>query len=221
MATLMQYGRVGKPVKMNSLPTPSSLYEDVIVLVDGTLYQCIDDDGTFVWTTDGLSGPLEMPIIRFVNASYRNGLDAPSSSNPITFTVRIMGGTLKVGDRLQICSKRLNTWSVTKGQETTTRGRRYQLKAFAYYEITEKDLNKEYLHITINPDENWKYIYRNNRKVSGPSPNQSYSSMYFRIRRPRYDKYGNTIDDALFSNIEKVDYTYVRQTEYGRRIHIK
>lgn len=49
MATLIQYGQVGRPVKMLKLPTASSDYKDVLALIDDSLYRCVNTEGEYEW----------------------------------------------------------------------------------------------------------------------------------------------------------------------------
>lgn len=52
MATLIQYGQVGKPIKMNSLPQASPIYKGTIVLINDVLYMCVvNSQGSCEWAT--------------------------------------------------------------------------------------------------------------------------------------------------------------------------
>ena len=166
-----------------------------------------DDDG-------GVS--LEMPIIRFIGLRGNKVLnDIPASyelyeEQNLTFTIGIMGGSLKVGDTLQMCGMR--TFKKSPKNPATKR----KLRRFAEYLITEDDLDRSALELTVTPTKNaFAHLGHNNRQSGGPS------IYYFRIRRPvgslQNNASGMTVN-AKFSNVVPVSMLNIKgqvdDTEY-------
>lgn len=106
-----------------------------------------DEDGNLL-TVDvsgeggGASSNNGMPTIRLVTVRDTDGTMSITENNPLTFTVEITSGSLQVGDQLQICNKELYTY---KGKAQ----KRYKLRRFAEYVVTEDDLNKKHLYLSV------------------------------------------------------------------------
>lgn len=128
-----------------------------------------------------------MPIIRLAIARPTKMDNSISEINPLIFTVEILSGNLKVGDKLQLCSRKLFTYN------KLGLPRRYKLKKFAEYVITENDLSKQFLTISIGTQKELKELLRS------PSLNMLYPK-YIRIRRPYYDEFGDELSYSNFSN---------------------
>lgn len=135
-----------------------------------------------------------LPKIRFAN--FTSVKDEDNNVTAYRFTVENMGGgTLQVGDKLQICCKR----KYPHGKQ--------KLRKMAEYIITEDDLNYRFLKIEVDPtDESvQKWLFRNNRAGGGGG---TLSAMYFRLKRvTAYNNDGEECN-AIFSNVETVWKTY-------------
>ena len=148
--------------------------------------------------TDNSAGAsFALPMIRFANLTTVKEDDYVVA---FRFTVENLGGgTLQVGDKLQICCKRKYV------------GGKYKLRCMAEVEITEDDLNYRFLKIEINPRSNnvQKWLYRNDHSGSYPTM----SLMYFRLKRvTKYDDSGDECN-AIFSNVEQVWKTYTGEID--------
>ena len=140
----------------------------------------------------------EMPRIRFAN--FKNDEDI------YRFTVENMGGgTLQVGDKLQICCRRKYS------------NKKIKLRKMAEYILTEEDLNSKFLKIEVDPsDENvWKWLFRNDKYDSGAG---TLSAMYFRLKRVTAWNDSGEECNAIFSNVEQVWKTYSTHYEDGEYI---
>lgn len=149
---------------------------------------------------------LEMPLIRFVGLRGDNFLSShPVTPLSISFSIEIIAGSVQVDDTLQICSMR--TFSVCPRNARKKR----KLRRFAEYVITEDDLDKRVLTLTVHPQEAaFKYMAHNNRQSGGPG------IIYFRIRRPVGDLQANDSGmsvSAKFSNVVPVQIMYA-QSEF-------
>ena len=51
MAIYIQYGRIGKPIKLGKLPTASVVYLGVIADIYGKLYRCVAQGEGYAWIT--------------------------------------------------------------------------------------------------------------------------------------------------------------------------
>lgn len=121
----------------------------------------LDDTGlSRVWTkiktlVSESGDSLEMPIIKYVGARDVNNTMLISASNPLTITVKVIGGTLQVGDELQFCEMKLSTWSGKKGGRghevngTILKNRQYRLHVLTRYVITSDDINSNFLRLTF------------------------------------------------------------------------
>ena len=49
MARYIQYGRIGKPIKLGKLPTASVVYLGVIADIYGKLYRCVQEGDGYAW----------------------------------------------------------------------------------------------------------------------------------------------------------------------------
>ncbi len=49
MAIYIQYGRIGKPIKLGKLPTASVVYLGVIADIYGKLYRCVAQGEGYAW----------------------------------------------------------------------------------------------------------------------------------------------------------------------------
>lgn len=145
-------------------------------------------------TPEVVPSSLEMPLIRFIGLrgnNYLSNLDG--EEQPVNFVIGIIAGSLQVGDTLQICGMR--TFSPSEKNPIKKR----KLRRFAEYEITESDLNKKSLTLTVYPTKNvFAFLAHNNRQSGGPC------DYFFRIRRPVGDLQANESGmsvDAKFSNV--------------------
>lgn len=133
----------------------------------------------------------EMPTIRLATVRDTNGSMVISADNPLTITVEITSGALQVGDQLQLCARKLYTYQ----KDETSRERRYKLRAFMNYEISESDLTRKHLMLHIGEDWAIKELCRGGGQNS---PSRRYPK-YIRIRRGYMREDGST-EDAKFSN---------------------
>ena len=140
---------------------------------------------------------LEMPLIRFIGLRGDNVLsNLDGEEYPVQFMIEIIAGAVQVGDTLQICGMR------TFCESPRNPVRKRKLRRFAEYVITEEDLDKRYLILTVNPTRNaFAHFRRTNRQSGGPA------MYYFRIRRPVGDLQANDsgmTNSARFSNVVPV-----------------
>lgn len=149
----------------------------------------------------------EMPQIRFTSATGSTDNDTTpnlfvDAENPLKLTVEIVGGgALQVGDQLQVCYRKRFNGSMANGFK-----RKYKLQRFAEYVVTEEDLDKQYLTVSVaceygSVDKMLHHAYRglfHDGKAGEIAP------LYLRIRRPKggmqNNDSGQTVD-AEFSNI--------------------
>lgn len=149
----------------------------------------------------------EMPQIRFTSATGSTDNDTTpnlfvDAENPLKLTVEIVGGgALQVGDQLQVCYRKRFNGSMANGFK-----RKYKLQRFAEYVVTEEDLDKQYLTVSVvceygSVDKMLHHAYRglfHDGKAGEIAP------LYLRIRRPKggmqSNDSGQTVD-AEFSNI--------------------
>ena len=143
------------------------------------------------------SSSLEMPLIRFVGLRGNRTLsNLDGEEYPVQFMVEIIAGSVQVGDALQICAMR------TFSESPENPKAKKKLRRFAEYVITEDDLDKRFLTLTVPPTKKvFAYIKHNNMSLGGPGV------FYFRIRRPKGEIQGNASGmtvDAKFSNVVPV-----------------
>lgn len=133
-----------------------------------------------------------LPFIRYAN--FKNLKDEEDNIVGYRFTVENLGGgTLQVGDKLQICCRRRYT------------GGKYKLRQMAERLITEEDIGQRFLKIEVPNAEfaSEKWLFKNDR--NGPP---TLSAMYFRLKRvTAYNESGFECN-AIFSNVEQVWKTY-------------
>ena len=190
------YGEEYKKITASAMPT------------DETLLAIFNTNTTVQGSpSSNNSNGLEMPQIRFTSAtgSTDDGLTPNlyvNEVNPLKLTVEIVGGgALQVGDQLQVCHrKRFN------GSRANDFRRKYKLQRFAEYVVTEEDLDKQYLTVSItcnlaSEDKMLKHAYRGlfHDGMAG-----NIAPLYLRIRRAKGNMQtndsGQTVD-AEFSNI--------------------
>jgi hypothetical protein len=154
-----------------------------------------------------------LPRIRFANFAKVNNEEGAFNYR---FTVENLGGgTLQVGDKLQICCRRKYNDS-----KKETISRLSKLRMMAEYVITEDDINQRFLKIEVDPnsDSAPKWLFRNDRYGTNHS---TLSAMYFRLKRvTKYDSDGLECN-AIFSNVEKVWKTYITLPYGGWELYIK
>lgn len=148
--------------------------------------------------------PYELPRIRFAN---HYAIDNEDGSRTFVFTVENLGGgTLQVGDLLQICCRR--RYSSNSGI------RKYKLRKQLEYIITEEDINQRFLKLEYNVASGEcshdKWLFKNDRNSFKAS---SLSPLYFRFKRPIIDGQGREIN-AIFSNVETVWKTYIQEEPF-------
>lgn len=142
----------------------------------------------------GGGSSLTMPIIRMGSATDTNNTMEISDDNPLTFTVEVIGGELQVGDELQLCAMKLFTYA-NKETDDGSRIRKYKMRQFAKYTITEEDLSKRYLSIAVAGEVERRELLRGGGTTTSTVHN--YYTKYLRIRRTHPD---NPDNNALFSN---------------------
>lgn len=157
-------------------------------------------------SSSGDESSTRMPTIRYTGLRGNNilsNLDGEEST--VDFTVEIADGSVQVGDTLQICAMR--TFSESPMNPKTKK----KLRRFAEYVITEDDLDKRFLTLTVPPTKKvFAYIKHNNMGLGGPG------IFYFRIRRPKGEIQGNASGmtvDAEFSNVVPVSMLNI-QSDY-------
>ena len=159
-------------------------------------------------TNDSTNG-FEMPQIRFVNQAQL-WIGEVSEDNPLKLTVEIVGGgALQVGDALQICRRKLYNYSKKdeNGEVIETYSKR-KLVRFAEYIVTEEDLDKRFLTLTITgaPDKEQFALSHNGR-----ADDMRHAQRFIRIRRPKGELQNNDSGmtvDASFSNVVPIWWTY-------------
>lgn len=153
-----------------------------------------------------------MPQIRFANFQKVELWDEETEtlSTRYRFTVENLGGgTLQVGDKLQICCRR----KYPNGKK--------KLRRMADIEITENDLNQRFLKIEVDPEDESveKWLFRNDRNQSSVT---TLSAMYFRLKRvTKYSDSDGKECNAIFSNVEQVWKTYILPCNGGWELNIK
>lgn len=154
-----------------------------------------------VWADSRLQTGLSAdtaPVIRFIGAHDVDGTGVPKTTNPMTFTIEVLSGEVKVGDEIQLCYRKLKRY---KGKK-----RRYPLVAFDSYTITEADIGKRYLSVSYVPSSVMAAHFKRNYN-NGTSG--SYTNFRF-IRIARYlDGNGNIVSrtgdirSSVISNAER------------------
>ena len=155
----------------------------------------------------------EMPQIRFVGMpcngffgfvdwSQING-DEIQTHEEVKFTIEIVGGgALQVGDTLQIC--RMASYGRWCDNNSIARPNKRKLRRLIEYAITEEDLDKRFITITVPYNaKGIKLLTKAPMRKCDPSP------IYFRIRRPMGEinsggNGGGMTVDAQFSNVVSV-----------------
>lgn len=133
----------------------------------------------------------DMPTIRLVTTKIPDKDSPISASNPLTLVVEVSGAPLQIGDELQVCTRKLYTYGAT---DTTVRSKRYKLRRFAGYVITEADLNNNTFYIPIDSKHAICEMLRGGDKYKF-----AYSK-YLRVRRPIND---NT--NAKMSQVDRFE----------------
>lgn len=149
----------------------------------------------------------EMPQIRFTSATGTN-VDGQTpnlhvdTTHPLKLTVEIVGGgALQVGDQLQVCHRKRFNGSQANGYR-----RKYKLQRFAEYVVTEEDLDKQYLTVSVTCEygSTDKMLHHAHRGLFHDGRADNIAPLYLRIRRPKgnlqTNDSGQTVD-AEFSNI--------------------
>ena len=170
-----------------------------------TLIAWIKSNATKQSSSSG--GSFEMPQIRFAN---QIGGSSIREENPLKLTVEIIGGgELKVGDTLQLCRMKNYTYRTKdKNGNTIKYLRKKKLCCFVEYTITEEDVDKRFLTVTLtNSNE------KENRAINHSSDCLSgrIARRYLRIRRPKGElqsNYSGRTVDANFSNVVPIQWTY-------------
>lgn len=168
--------------------TDRVIFNTACVLSDNTIYY---GQSTISNGGGGGNANLTMPIIRMGPVSDVNGTMEISQDNLLTLTAEVIGGNLQVGDVLQLCAMRLYTyWN----EDGTGRIRKYKMRTFCNHEVTEEDLGKRYIPITIENSYQLQNLLRGGGRYNSTVHN--YYTKYMRIRREHPDN----PDNALFSN---------------------
>lgn len=162
-----------------------------IIAGNGIEFTPNQDGSRMTINATGGGSSFTMPIIRLGNVSDIDGTMVITESNPLKFRVEVIGGELQVGDELQLCSRRLYTYMNDTGDG---RIKRYKLRQFVKYIITEEDLTKRYILISVAYNGEIKELLRGGGKPNSTVNN--YYTKYLRIRRTHPDNPYN----ALFSN---------------------
>ena len=185
-------------------------------IVDGKLY--LTQDGEIIssgltlptseggGTADG-GTPLSMPMIRFANACFGGNIISTvvSEENPLKLTVEIVGGgPLQVGDALQACVRKSYKYGIyNKDGECLGSRAKHKLRRFAQYTITEDDIGKRFLTLTLTARQGTSEEHALFHS-GGQNQADNLSTIYLRIRRPKGALQDNTSGmtvDAEFSNI--------------------
>ena len=156
--------------------------------------------------TEETSNGFEMPQIRFTSATGSTENDTPmlyvDADNPLKLTVEIVGGgALQAGDQLQVCIRKRFSGSAANGFK-----RKYKLQRFAEYVVTEDDLDKKYLTVSVACEycHTNKMIHHSFRGLFRDGMAGGIAPLYLRIRRPKgvvqNNGSGQSVD-ADFSNI--------------------
>ena len=183
---------------------PFAAGENVTFSVEGNVVK--------INATGGGSSGFKMPQIRFANFQKVELWDEETEtlSTRYRFTVENLGGgTLQVGDKLQICCRR----KYPNGKK--------KLRRMADIEITENDLNQRFLKIEVDPEDEsvQKWLFRNDRNQSSVT---TLSAMYFRLKRvTKYSDSDGMECNAIFSNVEQVWKTYIPPINGGWELNIK
>lgn len=174
----------------------------------------VDEENKIVKiNTIGGGSSNNLPNIRFVGCRDIQNTMNLEQDNPISFIVENMGGgTLQVGDKLQICVRRTSWYKHSQAQAElygATHYRKQKLRKKAEYIITEDDIGHRFLNIKLHPQDDNAWLFHNDSTRSG-----SLSPMYFRLKR--VTKYGEdgTECDAIFSNVVTVWKSYDRETQH-------
>ena len=154
-------------------------------------------------TAIAISAPMKMPIIRVANAYDKNGTMIINPDNPLTISIEIVCGKLKVGDDMQICTRQLFTYD--KGTR-----RKYRLRNQWHTKITEDNVNSRFIYVTIKdtPTGEFNRLFRTG---SHGTKGTTLSPIYVRVRRPILSDDGIE-RDGTFSNIVTVWKKYDRQS---------
>lgn len=157
--------------------------------------------------TGSSSVSTSMPLIRFIGARDKEGTMILSDTNPLNFTVEIIGGgALQVGDKLQICVRRTYGY-----KNESLYYKKQKLRQMVEIAVTEEDLNRRFLTVSVsnaNTVTN-QWLFKNDRLTNNPI---SLSPIYLRIKRiTKYNTDGDECD-ATFSNVVTVWKTYNTQT---------
>lgn len=188
-------------------------YDETLLTENKTVSGAINE----IVTYGGNSGTsAEMPIIRFCSARGNKGSDLGvpvtlSIDSGIYLTFEIVGGgALQLGDALQLC--RMKTYYYGKNDDFT-KYKKQKLRRFTEYIITEDDLNKKYLTITINLSGEDAMKIEQALCHNGRMDEHRVSPIYARIRRPKGELQNNESGmsiDADFSNIVRITRKYSR-----------
>lgn len=140
----------------------------------------------------------EMPIIRFLGLSSDNGqLQNPTEWR---FTVEVVGGgTLLVGDYLELCAMR----TCKRPESDASAGKKRQRLRKLYSTMVLSTQNKK-VRLDI-PAEEAGLLYKNDRKLV--ETGDCRSPIYLRIKRPFLDANGNE-NFAIFSNVIRLEKSY-------------
>ena len=158
----------------------------------------------------------EMPQIRFVGMpceGYLGWVDwtqitgyQEDSYENLKFTIEITGGTLQVGDAIQIC--RMGHYGASSSYDSNGVSKHHpkkkKLRRLFEYAVTEEDLEKRFITFTV-PWNDKKAIKLFTKWATDKINDKS---IYFRVRRPKGeinsgDDSGMTVD-ALFSNVVSI-----------------
>ena len=127
-----------------------------------------------------------MPSIRLSSIRVESPDGNVTKDYPLYITVVVSGNPLKVGDEIQICSRQLCVKKRTGKEEKV---RRFRMRAFENYTITESDLNEKVFTIEI------KGLSLKSLLSSGKQTRRNYYPKYLRIRREI------TKNDVIFSEV--------------------
>lgn len=160
-------------------------------------------------SSDETSNGFEMPQIRFANQT-QGYLYPVSEEHPLKLSIEIVGGgELQVGDQLQICRSKNYTYNEKdENGNVTNRRKKKKLYRFAEYIVTEEDLGKRFLTLTITGVSERANFSLNH---SGRCDGGRFAQRFLRIRRSIGDMQNNDSGmtvDARFSNVVPIWWTY-------------
>lgn len=164
-----------------------------IVDVDGNKILTVDNEGVhttalFLHSTTAEAEAFAMPVIRMGPTHITKPTEVLSKDNPVKFSVKATEGMFQIGDQLQLCERKK-----VDGK--------FKLVSFANYTLTEEDLDKEYITITVTGGQELKKLLSTGSKTGGKDGAKDYFTNYHpKFLRIRRTKTSGDKTQVLFSN---------------------